>query len=150
MGQSLVKNHIHIVFSTKHRAPLIKKEIRARLFAYLAEICNQNNSHAIIVGGHLDHVHILCNLSKSITLAHLIKEIKIHSSKWIKSIGDEYRNFYWQDGYGAFGVQESSLGFVKNYIQNQESHHSKINFKHEYKSILDEFGVDFDERYVWE
>src|SRR5687768_11340411 len=109
MGQSLVKNYLHIIFSTKHRQPFIDDSIESQLFAYLAGICNNLESFPIRIGGYRDHVHILCLLSKKIALMKFMEEIKSHSSKWIKDMNDRYRNFYWQNGYGAFSVSPSEL-----------------------------------------
>jgi len=112
MAQSLVKNYIHIVFSTKHRYPFIDKTIENELFNYLGGVCKNLECQPIIVGGHADHVHILCLLSKKITLAKLLEEVKSHSSKWIKTKSENYRNFYWQDGYGAFSVNPKEVDVV--------------------------------------
>lgn len=102
MGQSLVKNYIHLIFSTKNRVPLIDKEIEIELHHYLAGICIKLDCHIIKVGGYYDHIHILCLLSKKVPLIKLIEELKSTSSKWIKSKGIKYQKFYWQGGYGAF------------------------------------------------
>lgn len=64
MGQSLVKNYVHIVFSTKHRQELIQPPVEAELHAYLGGICKKLECQPIKVGGYTDHVHILCLLSK--------------------------------------------------------------------------------------
>ncbi len=150
MGQSLVKNYLHIVFSTKHRAPLIDQQIEVELHGYLGGICNKLGCQVIKIGGYTDHIHILCMLSKKITLMKLMEELKSHSSKWIKTKGAEYDNFYWQDGYGAFSVNPSEVEIVVNYIVNQKEHHSKKTFQTEYKAFLEKYKVDFDERYVWD
>jgi REP element-mobilizing transposase RayT len=100
MGQSLVKNYLHIVFSTKNRKPLIDENIENELYSYLAGICNKLECYPIKVGGYTNHVHVLCNLSKKMALVKLMEELKSHSSKWIKTKGAKYSNFYWQDGYG--------------------------------------------------
>ncbi|RLD43647.1 MAG: transposase, partial [Bacteroidetes bacterium] len=102
MPQSLVKNYIHITFSTKHRYPFIDKNIREELFNYLGGICRNQECNPVIVGGYQDHIHILCMLSRKIALMKLIEELKTHSSKWIKTKGTQYKKFYWQNGYGAF------------------------------------------------
>src|SRR5690606_8399584 len=109
MGQSLVKNYIHIVFSTKHRKPLIRESVEKELYSYLGGICKRLECQVIIVGGYTDHIHILCMLSKKIALMKLLEELKSHSSKWIKTKGEAYTNFYWQDGYGAFSVNPSEV-----------------------------------------
>ena len=150
MGQSLVKNYIQIVFSTKHRQPLIKESIEAELYSYLGGICNNLECQPIKIGGYVDHVHVLCMLSKKIALMKLLEELKSHSSKWIKTKGEEFENFYWQGGYGAFSVKPSEVDVVIRYIENQKEHHKKISFQDEYRAILKKYNVAFDERYVWD
>ena len=150
MGQSLVQNYIHIVFSTKYRQPLIKPDVESELHAYLGGICNQLECQSIKIGGYTDHIHILCKLSKKIALMKLVEEVKSHSSKWVKTKGEQYSNFYWQNGYGAFSVNPSQVETVIAYIANQHQHHSKKNFQDEYRAILKKYQVEFDEKYVWD
>ena len=150
MGQSLVRNYIHIVFSTKYRQPLIKGPVEKELHAYLGGICNNLDCQPIKIGGYTDHIHILCMLSKKITLMKLLEVLKSHSSKWIKTKGDDFKNFYWQDGYGAFSVKPSETERVITYIANQHEHHSKKSFQDEYREFLEEYQTAFDERYVWD
>ncbi|MBC8053382.1 MAG: IS200/IS605 family transposase [Sphingobacteriaceae bacterium] len=150
MGQSLVKNYIHIVFSTKYRQALIHPPVEAELHNYLGGICKRLECQPIIVGGYTDHIHILCMLSKKITLMKLVEEVKSHSSKWIKTKGEGYKNFYWQDGYGAFSVNPKQIDVVINYIANQREHHDKKSFQTEYRNILKKYEVEYDERYVWD
>jgi len=150
MGQSLVKNYLHIVFSTKYRQPLITEAIADELYTYLGGICKNMACQPIKVGGHVDHIHILCMLSKKVTLTKLMEEVKSHSSKWIKTKGKEFENFYWQNGYGAFSVKPSEVERVVEYIANQKEHHRKKAFQHEYRGILKKYHVEYDERYVWE
>lgn len=141
---------MHITFSTKNREQLIDKEMEKELFSYLAGICRNQKCSPLIVGGYKDHVHILCLLSRKIALMKLIEELKSHSSKWIKTKGEKYRNFYWQNGYGGFSVAPSQLDTVRNYIANQVNHHAEKTFQDEYRNLLEEFNIDFDERYVWD
>jgi len=150
MAQSLVRNYIHLVFSTKHRHPFIDVSIENELFKYLGGVCNKLECQPIIVGGHTDHVHILCLLSRKIALMKLLEEVKSHSSKWIKTKGDSYKNFYWQDGYSAFSVNPKEIDVVIKYIANQKTHHSKKTFQTELLQFLREYHVDYDERYIWE
>jgi len=89
-------------------------------------------------------------LSKKIALMKLLEELKSHSSKWIKTKGDKYKSFYWQDGYGAFSVKPSEVDVVINYIANQKEHHKKKTFQNEYLAFLKKYGVEYDERYVWD
>ena len=80
----------------------------------------------------------------------LIEEVKTHSSKWIKTKGDKWKNFYWQHGYGAFSVNPTGIEVVKNYIINQRVHHEKRTFQDEYIAFLKKYNVEYDERYVWD
>jgi REP element-mobilizing transposase RayT len=150
MGQSLVKNYIHIVFSTKYRAPIIHPPYEQELHAYLGGICNNLECHTLKVGGFTDHVHILCMLSKKIALMKLLEEVKSHSSKWMKTKDYSLNNFYWQDGYGAFSVNPAQVDRVVAYIGNQHEHHRKKDFQYEFRSYLKKYNVEYDERYVWD
>lgn len=150
MGQSLVKNYLHIVFSTKYRAPIIHPPYELELHAYLGGICNNLECHTLKVGGYTDHVHILCLLSKKIALMKLLEEVKSHSSKWMKTKDFSLKNFYWQDGYGAFSVNPAQVDKVIAYIENQHEHHRKKDFQNEYRSYLKKYNVEYDERYVWD
>jgi putative transposase len=150
MGQSLVKNYVHIVFSTKHRQKLITPAIEEELHAYLGGTCNGLQCPAIMVGGYTDHIHILCMLSKKLALAELVEKVKSHSSKWMKTKGNDLQNFYWQNGYGAFSVNPAETDVVAMYIANQKKHHTKKNFQDEYREFLETYQIEYDERYVWD
>jgi putative transposase len=150
MGQSLAKNYIHIIFATKYREPIIHKSISEELYNYIGGICQHLECHPVQVGGHRDHIHILCILSKKIALMKLLAEIKASSSKWIKVKDTKLKNFYWQDGYGAFSVNPAQVHIVQKYILNQEEHHSKKDFKTEYLYFLKKYKVEYDENYVWD
>jgi REP element-mobilizing transposase RayT len=129
---------------------LIDSIIENELYAYLGGICNNLECQVLKVGGYTNHIHILCLLSKKITLAKLLAEVKANSSRWMKTKGEKYQNFYWQDGYGAFSVRQSEVQVVSKYIANQKEHHNKRSFKDEYRDVLKEHGVEFDEKYVWD
>nr|WP_320118910.1 transposase [uncultured Marinifilum sp.] len=95
-----------------------------------------------------DHVHILCNLPRTITHADFISKIKSSSSKWIKENG--VPNFAWQNGYDIFSVSSSKVEVVASYIRNQKEHHNKKSFKDELRTFFKEYGIDYDERYTWD
>lgn len=149
MGQSLSKLFVHIVFHTKNEHVFIKNEHKKELYAYIGAIIKDNGSIPILINGVEDHVHILCVMSKNISLAKFVEEIKRHSSRWIKSRDEHYRLFAWQNGYSGFSVSSSVVEKTKLYIQNQESHHRKMTFKEELIAFLKEFKVDYDEKYLW-
>lgn len=150
MGQSLVKQYIHIIFSTKRQEPLILNSIENELFAYIGGICKNLECFPIIIGGYKNHIHVLCLLSKKIALMKLVEEIKSHSSKWIKTKDSRLKNFYWQNGYGAFSVSSSQVEIVKNYIENQHNHHKVKTFQEEYIEFLNSNQIEFDQRYLWD
>ena len=150
MPQSLVKNYMHISFSTKNRYPFIDMRIQEELFSYLGGICKNLECNPLIVGGHKDHIHILCLLSRKIALMKLIEELKTHSSKWIKTKGQQYLKFYWQNGYGGFSIHPDKVELVRNYISTQDEHHKRISYKDEYRVFLKEYNINYDERFVWD
>ncbi len=151
MPQSLVQIYIHIVFTTKHRAPFLKDETFCdRTHRYLAGICKNLNSPALIVGGVEDHVHLLCRLGKTIDIADLIRDLKRDSSKWIKVKQPQLADFHWQQGYGAFSISPSHVDGLKIYIANQEDHHRKESFQEEFRRLCSKYGLEIDERYVWD
>ena len=150
MGQSLVQNYIHIVFSTKYREPTIHPPYEQELHAYLGGVCKALDCPPIIVGGYTDHIHILCRLSKKIALMKLVEKVKAYSSKWMKTKHESLQSFYWQDGYGAFSVNPAQVDSVIAYIARQHEHHTKKTFQDEYRLFLKKYEVAYDERYVWD
>jgi putative transposase len=150
MAQSLSKVYVHITFSTKDRLNTIGKDVKESLYEYIGGICRNLECNPVRVGGHSDHIHVLCILSKKITQIKLMEEIKKQSSKWLKTKGEKYSGFYWQNGYGIFSVNPSEIDFVVNYINTQEDHHKKITFQDEFRAFLKKYNVEYDERYVWD
>lgn len=149
MGQSLVKNYVHIVFSTKYRNAMIYPPYEKELHSYIAGICKELGSPALIVGGYIDHIHILCMLSQKIPLMNLVQKVKAHSSKWMKTKDERLASFFWQGGYGAFSVNPSQIDKVVDYIKNQHEHHRKKGYKQEFRSFLKKYNVEYDEEYLW-
>ena len=150
MSQSLSKLYVHLVFSTKHREPLLLAPVRDRVHAYLATVLKNQDSPAVKVGGTSDHVHALFRLSKNRALAEIVEEIKTSSSKWVKTQGQAFANFYWQSGYGGFSVSPAEVESVTEYVEQQEEHHRVVTFEEEYRKLLKSHGIEFDERYVWD
>jgi putative transposase len=150
MSQSLVKNLIHLVYSTKDRRPLITDSVRDGLFAYQAGVFKQWDSPALVIGGVEDHVHALFSLSKNHALKTIVEEVKKGSSKWIKTQGVSFQNFYWQTGYGAFSVSQSNVEAVIHYIETQAEHHKQLTFQDELRALYQRHGIAYDERYVWD
>src|SRR5690348_18023296 len=110
MAQSLSQIYLHIVFSTKNRAPYLQDRVlRDRIHAYLSGTCRNLRSPSLMVGGVEDHVHLLLRFARDLTVSNLVRELKRESSKWIKGLAPDLSAFYWQQGYGAFSISPSHV-----------------------------------------
>jgi REP element-mobilizing transposase RayT len=140
---------VHLVFSTKNRIPFLQSEqLRSEVHAYLTATLQGQDCQAIQVGGVADHAHLLFGLSRTISLADLVKHLKTSSTKMMREKG--HAGFSWQTGYGAFSVSESNKSAVIAYIVDQEIHHRKMTFQEEIRALLTRHSIRFDERYVWD
>jgi putative transposase len=148
MPESLSFLLIHIIFSTKDRRPVLKDDIE--IHAYLATVARNAGCECFRVGGVDDHVHLAIRLPRTMTTAKLVEELKTSSSRWLKMQSHELSKFAWQRGYGAFSVGPSDLEALTQYIDEQKRHHHKSTFQEEYRAFLVKYGVEFDERYVWD
>ncbi len=149
MSQSLSKLYLHIIFRIKNEGIKIRKKDKQDLYAYIGSIIKDRQSIPIIINGVEDHVHVLCVMSKNISLSKLVEEIKRHSSRWIKTKDSYYLGFEWQGGYAGFSVSPSIHDKTKQYIENQEQHHKKRDFKEEYLIFLKEYGIEYNYDYLW-
>ena len=149
MAQTLVIQLLHLVFSTKNRVELISPEMEKDLFSYMTGIVRNCDSKLLAINGTADHVHVLVSLSKNWALAGFMEELKKDSSKWIKTKGPEFGDFYWQEGYGAFSIGEANIDKTKAYIARQKEHHRRMTFKEEFVAFLERNKVEYDERYIW-
>lgn len=151
MPQSLARIVLHLIFSTKNRAPFLRDaSLRARLHAYMAGVLQDIGCEPILINGVEDHVHILCNLSRTVTIADLVEEVKKSPSMWMKKQGHQHRDFYWQAGYGAFAVSQSNVEQVRAYVAAQEEHHRDMSFQDEFRTMCRKHGITIDERYAWD
>lgn len=150
MPQSLARMNVHLVFSTKNRLPYLNDAMREEVHAYMATLLNNLKCTVGFINSVEDHVHILFELSRTVTLSAAVEEVKKNSSKWLKTQGGDLAQFIWQAGYGAFAVSESNVDAVRKYIQNQREHHTKRTFQEEYREFLRRHKILFDERYVWD
>jgi putative transposase len=150
VSQSLSNILLHIVFSTKNRKPFIHQLVETELFKYVATACRTLDCPTHAVGGIDDHIHIACSLARTITVSKLVQEIKQDSSKWMKTKGEHFSAFAWQNGYGAFSIGQSQLKDLRDYIANQREHHRHTSFEEELRAICEKYGVALDERYAWD
>jgi putative transposase len=147
--QTFTQLHYHLVFSTRHREPMLTPQIRERVWDYLGGIIRSEGGISIRVGGTADHVHLLATLHQNQSLAVFMRKLKANSSGWAHETFPESR-VWWQTGYGAFTVSHSAVDAVRNYIENQEQHHREMSFQDEFRGLLKRHGIQYDERYLWD
>ena len=149
MANTYTQIYIHTVFSVQNRLSLIQKDWQERLYQYIIAII-QNHGHKVLaIGGISDHIHIFFGFIPSQSLSELMQNVKRDSSEWINKEKLVTGKFSWQAGYGAFSYSKSQIANVAKYIQNQEEHHKKKTFIDEYKKILTNFEIEYDERYIF-
>jgi putative transposase len=149
MSQSLARNLIHLIYSTKDRAPIIRDEIRVDLHAYAVRILTDEGCFVLAINSVRDHMHILFELNKTIALATAIQHVKQGTSRWINELSAGPKLFAWQNGYGAFSVSVSNAEQVIDYIAGQEEHHRKLSFKDELLAFLKKHNVKYNEEFLW-
>ncbi|MDR0737645.1 MAG: IS200/IS605 family transposase [Prevotellaceae bacterium] len=149
MANTYTQIHIHAVFSVQNRISLINEKWQDRLYQYIIAII-QNHGHKVLsIGGMPDHIHILFGFRPVQSLSDLIQNVKRNSSAWINKEKLAMGKFSWQEGYGAFSYSKSQIPQVAKYIENQKKHHTNRSFIEEYKKILIDFGMKYDEKYLF-
>jgi putative transposase len=135
----------HIVFTTRNRAPLIRDDLRERLYGYMGGIIRGEGGGLLEIGGVPDHVHLLVKFKTDVAVSTMVQKIKGKSSKWVNELPDYPERFYWQEGYGIFSVSESVTERVRRYIRRQEEHHARVPFKDELITLLQRNRIAYDE-----
>ncbi len=133
---------IHLVWATKRREPVLDKPIREKVFAHIRETALAKNIHVDFINGYIDHVHLLISLNADQSIATIIQLIKGESSYWINKNHLTSQKFEWQDDYFAVSVGESGIDKVRDYIKNQEEHHTKKTFQQEYDEFMKRHGFE--------
>ena len=149
MANTYTQIHIHTVFAVQSRKCLIKREWKDELYKYVTGIIHNYGHKVLQINGMPDHVHVLFGLRPTQSLSDLIQQVKQDSSAWINRKGFLSDKFSWQAGYGAFSYSKSQLPGIIRYIKNQEEHHRKITFTEEYVELLENFGIEYDQRYIF-
>ena len=150
MANTYHQIYLQTVFAVKYRNAIIDKSWKSQLFGVIGNLINETTCKTIIVNGVDDHVHCLLGLKPVVSVSELMKTVKAKSSKYINDHSLTKSRFEWQEGYGVFSYDQSSVDAVYKYILNQEEHHKKHTFKDEYLDLLRIFKVEFDERYVFQ
>ena len=149
MANTFTQIHIHAVFAVQNRTSLIQKSWEEQLYKYIITIIQKYGHKVLSIGGMSDHIHILFGFRPTQALSHLVQEVKRASSVWINQERLVVGRFSWQEGYSAFSYSKSQVPNVVKYIEMQEEHHSKTTFIDEYKTFLEKFGLEYDERYIF-
>ena len=149
MPNTYTQVHIQFVFAVKYRDALIHTAWKERLHQYITGIFQQNNHKMLQVNSMPDHIHILIGMRPHQSMSSLIQLVKSESTKWIKAQNFCSYPFAWQEGYGAFSYTKDRVPDVIRYIQNQETHHKDNKFLDEYRHFLNEFEIEWDERYIF-
>lgn len=141
---------IQLVFATKYREHLLKKDYRTEVWKYISKTISNLGHKSMIINGVEDHVHILVGLKPFMSISDLVREIKKSSSIFINEKKWIYKPFAWQEGYGAFSYSQSHLDRVYHYIEMQEEHHKQKNFRNEYIELLKSFDMEINEKYLFQ
>jgi REP element-mobilizing transposase RayT len=150
MADTYSQIYLQVVFAVKGRRSLIQSEWKDELYKYICGVVNGKKEKVYAIGGVSDHIHILISIKPNILLSDLVRDIKCNSSKWINERQYVDGKFQWQEGFGAFSYNQSQLDNVIRYINNQEDHHKKKSFKNEYLEFLEQFYIEYDEKYLFE
>lgn len=137
-----------IVFSTKNRECVLSKNNRESLFKYIWGILQQKKCHLYRINGVEDHLHIITHIHPSVSLAALVKDIKVSSALYIKTHKLFPEFTAWQEGYGAFTYSVKEKDRLIEYVKNQEEHHQSKTFREEYIELLQEHEISFDGKYL--
>ena len=149
MGNSFTNVYVHLIFHTKSQGCMMREEDLSRVFRYIGGVIRNMSGRAIIVGGRPDHIHALTTLPVSISLADFVRDIKSNTTKWMKTLDCHYKNFAWQEGYGAFSVSESNKETVVQYIENQKEHHQMHTAQVEFCNFLKKHGYSVEDIRWW-
>lgn len=150
MANTYTQIHLQIVFAVKNRECLIPKEHREELHKYITGICSHLNQKMLAVFARPDHAHMLVGLRPNIALSDFVRDIKAGSSRFINDKRWCRSQFHWQTGFGAFSYARKDVENVIQYILNQDEHHKHETFKEEFIQLFKVFGIDYDEKYLFE
>ena len=139
-----------LVFAVKGRQSIIEESARERIEKFICGVAKTRKHKPLAIYCMPDHLHFLIGLNPNQAISDLVKEIKVSSNELINDNQLTKQHFYWQEGYGAFFYSKSALDNVVKYILNQKEHHKKKTFKEEYTNFLEKFGVEYEDKYLFE
>lgn len=143
---SYVTAYYHVVFATSRREPVLTEKYSNELYRIIASIINKKGCEALLVNGVENHIHILLNLSPTVALADLMRDLKSQSSIWAKNSGKFPMFKKWAHEYGAFSLSASHRQAVYEYIAKQKEHHAEMNLDDEFRRLVMKNGLVY---YDW-
>ncbi len=149
MANTYTQLYIHYVFAVQNRLSLISPKWESDLYKYINGIIEQQGHKLYIINGVQNHLHMLISMNPKQAPSELLYHIKRSSSLWINENKLTTGKFSWQEGFGAFSIGKNQAHSKIEYIKNQKEHHKKTNFREEYFKFLQEYEVEFDERYIF-
>ena len=150
MPSTFSQIYLQFVFAVQHRQNLIPREHKEELHKYITGLVQNRKAKMLAVNCMPDHTHLFVGFKPTILISDFVKEIKVESNEFINSQGWVKGKFNWQEGYGVFSYSQSHIDAVVKYILNQEKHHQKRSFKHEYIELLEKFQIPFEERFLFD
>jgi REP element-mobilizing transposase RayT len=150
MANTYHQIYLQIIFAVKYRCALIDPSWQNNLYGVIGNLINEANCKTIIVNGVKDHVHCFVGLKPIVSVSELMKSVKARSSKYVNDHSLTSRHFHWQDGFGVFSYSQKDVEAVYRYIERQQEHHRSQTFLDEYRHLLKEFNIAYDEQYIFE
>jgi REP element-mobilizing transposase RayT len=149
MANTFTQLHHQFVFATQYRDASILNSWKEQLHKYITAIVQDHKHKMLQINTMPDHLHMLVGMRPDQSISSLMQIVKSESSKWIKEKQFCRSRFAWQEGYAAFSYSKDDISQVISYIQRQEEHHQKKNFRDEYLKMLRDADIEFDERYIF-
>jgi putative transposase len=150
MANTYSQIYIQIVFAVKGRQNFIKEPFREELQKYMTGIITNKKQKLYAIYCMPDHTHILVSIKPDVSISDLVRDIKANSSSFIKEKNLVSSPFSWQEGFGAFSYSKSQASVLVRYILNQPDHHRKKKFREEYLDFLNQFEIEYNEKYLFE
>jgi putative transposase len=150
MPGKFISVRVHFIWSTLGRRRWIGPDIEQELYSYIGGIARNHNGALIAAGGDDDHIHLYLSMPSTLSLAQMVNVTKSNSSSWLRQRFPARKQFAWQKGYGAFSVSRSAEHGVIDYLSTQRAHHRQVDFKQEFVRFLEQHGIEYDERYLWD
>jgi len=149
MANTYTQIHIQCIMAVKYRQSLIQPEWKDQLQKYITGIVQNHDHKMLAINNMPDHLHMFIGFRPNQSLSDLMRLVKGESSEWINKQQFTPVAFRWQEGYGAFSYSRSHVQTVTDYVMNQEEHHRKRTFLEEYQQFLEQFEIEYDERYIF-